>query len=393
MSGGRWVGVGAPVWAALRAAYEVAVRRQGTLVGTIDVLAHAAMRSAPPVFIPAPVRDGLREIATGGNAPLRYSPGETDPASMASLEAEVDAVLREVEWRVRRLTGPLLVVRAGDVERWDQRPRWTPAARAMVGGTLAEARARGVAFAGTSHLFLAMLRLRDCAGARFLAPNDAGHAAALASVGRDRGIDRAATPYPEPDNVAMEMSRGKFRIGARLARFVARAARLDPYLADSTSDIKAQAVRVEHPVAGAGHALLALLRVEACVTATQVRLSAESWARNQGAVLLRGAGLHPDRLAAALSAAPDPSPEVLADQAQRLRLGDPFLADELTLAERQAGDISLGHHHSQTGTTHYLLALLDAPTTAPLLAACNVDAADLRARATESLSAIPSAWS
>ncbi|HEV7707998.1 MAG TPA: hypothetical protein VGP16_07385 [Asanoa sp.] len=56
----------------------------------------------------------------------------------------------------------------------------------------------------------------------------------------------------------------------------------------------------------------------------------------------------------------------------------------------RAAEKSLGHRDGTSGTTHYLLALLDAPIASPLL---DVDAGELCAQVIGPLSEIPSAWS
>ncbi|GAA1895874.1 Clp protease N-terminal domain-containing protein [Asanoa iriomotensis] len=89
---------------------------------------------------------------------------------------------------------------------------------------------------------------------------------------------------------------------------------------------------------------------------------------------------------------PEPSAETLAEQVRRMRPGGPFLGDELLAAKERSEEISLHRRHRPTGTTHYLLALLEAPTTAPLLDACGVDSAALRASTEELLSQMPTAW-
>ncbi|GIF78499.1 Clp protease N-terminal domain-containing protein [Asanoa siamensis] len=397
MVGDRWIGVGDRVARALRGAYQGAVDQHRAAVGTVDVLAFAAtQRVSPPLHVPRAAWQGLREIASGGNAPLRYAPGEQVAAGSGEQVAaapgdEVEAVLREVEWRVRRITGRM---RPADAERWDDRPRWTPAVRALVGGTLGEAHARGVTFAGLSHLYVAMLRMPDCGGARYLAPNAVACAAAAASAGRDRRIDVEAAPHPDTDGLGLSAF-GRRGLGRRLTRTMIRLARVDPQFVGTTADIKAQAARLDHGVAAAGHAMLAMLRADACVRATDARVPIASQARNQGAPLLRAAGVDPYRLAAALAALappPEPGAAALAEQAKTLLRGDPFLAEELTAAEARAAEISLRHRHRATGTTHYLAALLDAPTAVPLLEACGVNATDLRARSTAALSAAPGAW-
>ncbi|WP_143049740.1 Clp protease N-terminal domain-containing protein [Asanoa ishikariensis] len=479
MSGGRWAGLGEPIMFALRRAYGSAFRGRAPLIGTIDVLAHATARAKRlPLLLDPSVLAELRGIAESPAHPSgRYGPGETIAATPP--DPEVEALLREVEWRVRRVARRPVPERKDDPDWWEHRPRWTPAARAQLAGTLAEAREHGVGFAGLGHLLLATLRLRDLPATRYLAANDVRRAEMIASVARDRTLGESSAPYPEPSPFPAE-GRG---LGARIGRAMSRLTRLDGFLLASTEDIKAQAVRLDHDVAGAGHALLALLRVDASFTATGAGFAPPRRARNHAAALLREAGLDPhrldtalapppnheagaplgsardrpvaglpsglgseaglpfgsardrpvaalrsglgseaglpfgsaaDRLAAGLPSGlspdavvplgpapdrlvdvlpPDPSPEAVAEQVEELRRGDPFLADELLRAGKRTAEISLHHHHAMSGTTHYLLALLEAPTAGPLLDACGVDGDDLRARATALLSAIPSAWS
>ncbi|SNT53294.1 Clp amino terminal domain-containing protein, pathogenicity island component [Asanoa hainanensis] len=452
MTSDRWVGVGAGLASVLRSSYETAILRGGSPADTIDLLAHAVV-PAPPAYVPERLMAGLREAAPGRHAAtLRRSRGEFDRTvavgrhdaappggsgefdrtvarsrrgaarrrgggeldrtvgvgrtvgaprrgrgrrelDRAVADAEVDATLREAEWQVRRVAGlPAVPVRESQVEPWSRRPLWTPAARAVVAGTLAEARDRGVAFAGRSHLLLAMLRLPDCAGARYLAPDAASRAAMIAAVAGDPRVDRTAKPYPEPEEIGLTDGRGLL---ARLGRAMARFVRFDPPLAAATHDIKAQAVRLDHGVAGAVHALLAMLRMDAAIAATGMRLPPPMIAPNQGAALLRAAGVDPHALAAALAdaaAPPHPSPELVAEQVKNLRRGDPFLADELDQARKRAGELSLRHQHESTGTTHYLLALLEARSVGPALERCGVDAADLSARTEAQLGAVPRAW-
>jgi hypothetical protein len=105
---------------------------------------------------------------------------------------------------------------------------------------------------------------------------------------------------------------------------------------------------LDHGVAGAGHALLGLLRADECFAAKGVLLPPPVRSRNHGADLTRDAGLNPCRLAAKLSASPplpDPGPETIAAQVKWLRRGDPFLSDELrvdgaALRARTAAELS-----------------------------------------------------
>ncbi|SNT53287.1 Clp amino terminal domain-containing protein, pathogenicity island component [Asanoa hainanensis] len=378
MAGSRWVGVGYQVAEVLRRAYATAVGR-GSPAGTLDVLAQAVRLPAMPVRFSAERRQELERVAMGSNH-LRpwYGPGEVDV--VAEPDSEVDPLLREIEWLVRRTAGRLGRVSVAQVEPWSARPRWTPATRVLLGNTLAEAWVRGVTFAGLSHLLLAMQRLRDCDGARQLARTGVRHSTGLTRL---VALDEESAPYPDAFMVDLEPAAKRRGPVAWFARFMIGQSPIDMPLGEARADIKAQAVRLDHGVAGAGHALLALLRADECLGAKRVRLPPRVRARGRGADLLRAAGMNPYRLAAKLSALPplpDPDPGSLAAQLRWLRRGDPFLSDELVRAEERAGEISREHGHTGTGTTHFLLALLEAPSTGPLLAACRVDGAALRTR-------------
>ncbi|MEV4534954.1 hypothetical protein AB0J82_14100 [Asanoa sp. NPDC049518] len=130
----------------MRPAYGSAVRDEARLVGTIDALAHATVRSRRlPLSLEASVLGDLRGIAESGSHPSgRYGPGEA--VARATPHPEVDAILREVEWKVRRLAAPI------------------------------------VDFAGPGHLLLATVRLRDCSAARYLVANNVRRAEMIADL-------------------------------------------------------------------------------------------------------------------------------------------------------------------------------------------------------------------
>ncbi|GAA1860923.1 Clp protease N-terminal domain-containing protein [Asanoa iriomotensis] len=386
MAGARWVGFGAQVTEVLCRAYAAAYRR-GSPAGSFDVLAQAVRQPALPVRFSKERREEL-EHAAMGLGPLRpqYGPGEVDV--VAPPDSEVDATLREVEWLVRRRAGRLTLVKPAQVEPWSDRPRWTPAARVLVFDTLAEAWVRDVTFAGLSHLLLAMQRLRDCDGARHLARTGLRHTTGLTRL---VALDEVAAPFPDPFMSGLEAKADGRGLGAWFARLMISFSTVAAPMATARDDIKAQAVRLDHGVAGAGHALLGLLRADECLAAKRVSMTPSVLARNRGAALLRDAGLNPYRLAAKLCAAaplPDPGPAAISAQAEWLRRGDPFLADELSQAEKRAEELAREHGHAGTGTTHYLLALLEAPSADPLLTACRVDPNDLRTRTAAALRAI-----
>lgn len=373
----------------LEQAYEAAVRRRADSVGTIDVLAHLAISDRPGAQgLLADSRAGLaRMVANPHTMPTWRSPGELGPQPETDFDFEAQAVLREVEWRVRRMAGLPGMLGRADVEHWQTRPRWTAGVEATLAGALTAARQHAVPFADLIHLLLAMLRLPGCDGTRFVFPYDHVQMDALEWLSRDPNLRRSGRPHPSFEASTM-VARQASPTG-RLAKWfftpLIRLSRVAPLLADVRVEARRQAVRVGHDVIGPAHTLLAMLTVDATLEAIGVRTTADHAGLNRGAFILRAVGVTADRLREVTTSRggpEDPPAEVLAEQLGQLRLGDPAEGAEVRSAWHRAGEISLACRHRTTGTNHLLLALVEdgAGEAASILRALGLDAATFRER-------------
>lgn len=396
-----FVALGAMPMTVLRLAYMEAVRRRADSVGTLDVLAHLAMyEKRNPEWLLADSRAGLAQlVAEPHRMPARPAAGELVPGPVPEFDPEVRAVLREVEWQVRRMAGRLLMVKESDVEHWDARASWTAGIQAMLAGALAAAREHGVAFAGRTHLLLGMLRLPDCDGTRYVFPDEQARMVAMERLSGEPELRRPGRPHPDFDFATMVTNQAS--LFDRLTRwFFApffRLTRVGPLFGEVPSEAKRQAVRLGHDVIGPAHTLLAMFTLDAALDTAGIRVPAEHAGRNRGAATLRAHGVDADRLrelAMARGEPEEPPAEVLAKQLNRLRPGDPFEGAEVAAGLDRAREISLAYRHRDTGTSHLLLALVedDAGEAAAILRALGVDPAAVRERVQQDLGSASAAW-
>jgi len=396
-----WAGLGAGSMEMLARAYVLAIRRRATLVGTADLLAQVAALGRQVRWRELDrQRETLSRIAFGLTSPPRQDhPGELRQPVPDTDAAEVRAVLREARWRACRRAGAhkFESLTPSDVREWGDRPQWTPAVSATLAGALAAARGQGRSFAGSAHLALGMLRVSDCAGTRYLVPGERDRRGAIGVLERSLpGLD-PVPPVPALGEIVAAVSpaaragRMERALGRVLAR-MSRVARTSPLITVAQGDLKRQAARLGHEVAGPAHALLAILAVETAWLSMEAPVSPP---RDQGALLLRDAGADPVRLSRLVEARPGPpapSSEVLAAQAVELRVGDPFLGDEVIAAGDRAAALSLHYRHADTGTSHYLLALLETGEGPAVLRELGVEVDALAAGVRASLGAVPPAW-
>nr|WP_221376401.1 Clp protease N-terminal domain-containing protein [Actinoplanes polyasparticus] len=349
--------LGARAMRVLIQAYAAAAGRNGSAVSTLDVAGWISAYDAR-LFAGA----GWNNVRNFAIAPARV-PDAAEP-SPGPFHPAVPDILREVEWRARRLPWA-----AG-------RPDWTPAVRVVITGALETAQ---VPFAGPPHLMRAMLDLPHCAGTSFVFPYEKGRAEARLTVGP--ALRRSDEPHPDLDHVRLMVSPGRRPLRGKLLMRMLRLARVSPLLTETVTEARRQAVRLGHDVIGPGHLMLALLTFDDILTAAGTPISD---AHNCGAFLLRAHGIGTTDLRYGLPLR-DPTAEELAGQLERLKPGDPF--DETAGILARADEISLAHHHPDTGTSHLLLALLDSEA-APLAG----DATALRERVAEDLRMVPAAW-
>ncbi|GIM96603.1 Clp protease N-terminal domain-containing protein [Paractinoplanes toevensis] len=386
---------------ALKRAYVEAVRHRAAAVGTLDLLVHVVMfeRRTPPWLL-AGARPRLIPLAAHLDR-ISALQTEGDAAPLSEFDPELRAVLREVEWRVRRSAGHFWSVKESAVDSWDTWPRWTGPARAVLAGTLVAARDSGMPFAGPVHFGYAMLSEPDCDGTRFVCPDEPARVAAVQQLSGEPARRRPDPPYPEFDEARVAMWPRSGRLLDRLAgRFFARVARLartGPLLAAVGPEARRQAVRAGHGVVGPAHTLLAILVLDATLTAARIPVPAHHSSRNRAASVLRAHGVDAGRLgeAVALRAAPaDPPAELLTEQLEALRPGDPFDSAETIAAHARARELSLAHRHPDTGTGHLLLALLENGTgeAAAVLRELGADPAAIRDQVENDLRAAPPAW-
>ncbi|MGK5740196.1 Clp protease N-terminal domain-containing protein [Micromonospora sp. URMC 103] len=389
-----FVALGAPPMMLLQMAYEAAVRRRADSVGTLDVLAHLATGDKPrPQWLFADSRAGLaRMVAEPHRMPTRRAAGELRPGPGTDLDSEVQAVAREVEWRARRMAGRPMMLRQSDVEHWEARPRWSAGVQAMLAGTLTAAREHAVPFADRNHLLLGMLRLPDCDGTRYAFPYEHARMAALERLSREPDLRRPAAPHPTLDLATMEANQAS--LPNRLAKWLFtpffRLARVGPLLGDIRGEARRQAVRSGHNLIDPAHVLLAMLTADATLEATGTRMPAEHTRHNRGGAILRAHRVDASRLREVIASRGqphEPPAEVLAEQLNHVRPGDPFEGTEVTAAWHRAMKISLAYRHRDTGTSHLLLALVEdgAGEAASILRAVGADVTTVRERVQQDL--------
>jgi hypothetical protein len=393
---------GARSMAALDWAYAAAVRRRAGGVSTLDVLTRVALheKSTPPWLFEGARQRLLRIAARPHEFPSERTVGELVAAPATGFDAEVRATLREVEWRVRRRAGRWGYVRTSDVEPWINRPQWTNAVHAMLGGALAVAHDKGVSFASPTHLMLAMLRLPSCDGTRYVFTYENARKIAVEWLSKEPDLRRADQPHPDVEWVKAALWPRSGPLPGRPLRWLlslgVRLSRIGPLLLEAEAEARRQAVRLGHRVVGPAHTLLAMLAVDARLDAAGIAMPAYHASRNRGASILRHCGVDVTRLrdlAACRGEPEEPAAEVLATQMDRLRPGDSFHGAEVVAAVMRAKDISLARRHADTGTSHLLLALIedDAGEAAAVLRALGVDPATVRERVEQDLGAAPAA--
>jgi len=389
-----FVALGAMPMRVLRNAYAAAPRRPASSVGTLDVLAQVAVyeKQLPPWLLAGP-GGGLRRMAVEpGRIPGGRSAGEISPGPDTDVEPEVRSVLRETEWRARRLPGT-----PPDAPP----PGWTSGVAAMLAGALAAAPDTGVPYAGLGHLLLGMLHVPGCDATRYLFPYETARAAAVERLRTEPGLRRTDEPHPELDDVRLALwpRSGSLidRLGGRLLARASRLARIGPLFVAVEPEARRQAVRLGHDVVGPAHVLLALLTVDATLEAAGIPVPAHHSSRNRGASVLRAYGVvdaHLRDTAARRGAPEQPPAEALAGQLKGLRPGDPVSGAATVAAMERAAELSLACRHPDTGTGHLLLALLedDAGDAAAVLRDLGIDPAAVRDRVEHDLRAAPAAW-
>jgi hypothetical protein len=189
-----FVAIGARSMRVLRNAYTAAIHRRAATVSTLDVLVHVAIfEKWTPPWLLAGSRANLKPLAVEPRLmPGGHSDAELVSGPISEFDPEVQAILREVEWRVRRMAGRLSIIKGSDVAQWDRRPQWTNGARTMLAGTLAAARDNGMPYAGPVHVMLAMLRMPGCDGTRWVFPYEHARVAAEERLGKEP--DSPSTP-------------------------------------------------------------------------------------------------------------------------------------------------------------------------------------------------------
>jgi hypothetical protein len=350
--------LGARAMRVLIQAYAATAGRNGAAVTTLDVLAWIS--AYDKVLFAGASWNNVRNFAI---APA-HVPDVDEPAS-GPFHPTLPAVLREVEWRARRLP-------------WARhcRPNWTPAVRVVITGALESA---PVPFAGPPHLTHAMLELPHCSGTTFVFPYENGRAAASLAI--TPALRRSDDPHPDLDEMRLMLTPGSRPFLAKLFTRMSRLARVSPLLAETRIEAKRQAVRRAHDAISPSHLLLALLTFDDVLTTAGMQIAT---GHNRGAHLLRAHGMETADLTYGLPQR-DPTPDELVEQLERLRPGDPF--DETAGVVDRAMEISLAHRHPDTGTSHLLLALLESEA-ADLIP----DAPTLRERVEDDLRTVPAAW-
>jgi hypothetical protein len=399
-----FVALGAMSMHVLQTTYAAAIRRRAATVGTLDVLVRVALyeKRTPPWLLAEGSRANLMRMAHDPDRiPVRRTDGDVVPGPVSEFDPEVRAILREVEWRVRRMPDRFSPVDSSDVDTWDKRPQWTAGARIVLAGALAAARDNGVPFASLTHLMVAMLRMPDCDGTRYVFPYEYARAAAVGRLSKEPDLRRADQPHPDLDYVRSTMwPRSRPLLGRLAGRFSARLsrlARIGPLLDSVDTETRRQAVRFGHGVVGPAHTLHALLVFDATLAAARIPVPARYSSRNRAASVLLAHGVDAGRLRqlAALRGMPeDPPAELLTPQLERLRPGDPFDGAETIAAAARARELSLAYRHPDTGTSHLLLALIENDTgdAAAILRDLDVDPAAVRERVEQDLRTAPAAW-
>ncbi|MGW4295591.1 Clp protease N-terminal domain-containing protein [Micromonospora chersina] len=392
-----FVALGAMPMRVLLRAYSGAVQRGADSVGTLDVLCRVAPypRSVPPWLLAgANGANLMRMAADPRRIPAGRAVGELVSGPASEFDDEVQAILREVEWRFRRQPGR----RPG---QQSVHPRWTSGVRVTLAGALHAARDSGTPFANLSHLVLGMLRLRGCDGTTYIFPHEYARLSAIDRMRAEPAMRRSDGPYPDLDDVRLALWPRSGSLVDRVAgRFFARASRLSrfgPLLAGVEFEAKREAIRLGQDVIGPLHILLAMLTHDATLEAARIPVPAHQSSRNRGAAVLRGHGVdvHRLRVLAARRGRPEEPPaEVLTEQLGSQRLGDPFAGTDVVTAMARAMEISLAYRHPDTGTGHLLLALIedDAGGGSAVLRDLGVDPTAVRARVEQDLRAAPAAW-
>ncbi|MFG3298854.1 Clp protease N-terminal domain-containing protein [Micromonospora chersina] len=392
-----FVALGAMPMRVLLQAYSAAVRHGSNSVGTLDLLCRVALypRSVPPWLLAgANGANLMRMAADPRRIPSGRAVSELVSGPASEFDDEVQAVLREVEWRFRRQPGRRL-------GRQTTHPAWTSGVRVTLAGALHDARDTGTPFANLSHLVLAMLRLRGCDGTNYMLPHEYARLSAVDRLRAEPAMRRTDQPYPDLDDVRLALWPRAGSLVDRVAgRFFARASRLSrfgPILAGVDLEAKRQAIRLGHDVIGPLHILLAMLTHDAMLEAARIPVPARQSSRNRGAAVLRSHGVDVHRLgvlAARRGAPEEPPAEVLTEQLSSQRLGDPFVGTDVVTAMARAMEISLAYRHPDTGTGHLLLALVedDAGDGSAVLRDLGVDPTAVRARVEQDLRAAPAAW-
>ncbi|MGW9194615.1 Clp protease N-terminal domain-containing protein [Micromonospora chersina] len=375
-------------------AYAAAARRGASSVGTLDLLCRVALhpRALPPWLLAGANGANLMRMATDPRRiPPRRAVGELVSGSVSEVDDEVRAILREVEWRSRRL----------GKQATHPHPLWTNAVRVTLAGALHAAGETGTPFANLSHLVLGMLQLRGCDGTDYVFPHEYARLSAIDRLRTEPATRRADEPYPELDDVRLALwpRTGSLvdRVAGRIFARASRLSRLGPILAGVDVEAKRQAVRLGQDVIGPLHVLLALLTHDAALDAARIPVPAHQSSRNRGAAALRGHGVDAHRLrvlAARRGGPAEPPAEVLSEQLSGQRLGDPFMGTDVVTAMTRAMEISLAHRHPDTGTSHLLLALVedDSGDASAVLRDLGVDPTAVRARVEQDLRAAPAAW-
>jgi hypothetical protein len=398
-----FVTLGALPMRVLRNAYEAAAQRRAGSVGTLDVLVQVAVyeRRIPPWLL-AGSSGGLRRMAAEPRRiSARRTVGELVSGSVTKFDPEVQAILREVEWRTRRMASRWSPAKRSGVERRDTRPEWTHGVCAMLAGALMTARDNVMPFASLTHLMFGMLRLPDCDATRHVFPYEYARVAAVERLSKEPDLRRPDQPHPDlhEERLAMWPRSGSLldRLAGRFLARVSRLARIGPLFNAVEVEARRQAVRLGHDVVGLAHILLAMLTLDATLGAARIPVPASHSSRNRGAAVLRAYGVDPARLrelAACRGGPEEPPAEVLTKQLDRLRPGDPFDGAEGVAVVERAKEISLAYRHPDTGTSHLLLALIedDAGEAAAILRDLGIDPAAVRERVEQDLRAASAEW-
>ncbi|MFG2107099.1 Clp protease N-terminal domain-containing protein [Micromonospora chersina] len=280
-------------------------------------------------------------------------------------------------------------------------PAWTSGVRVTLAGALHAARDTGTPFANLSHLVLGMLRLRGCDGTIYSFPHEYARLSAIDRLRTEPAMRRTDEPYPDLDDVRLALwpRSGSLidRVAGRFFAGASRLSRLGPILAGVDFEAKRQAIRLGHDVIGPPHLLLAMLTHDATLDAARIPVPAHQSSRNRGAAVLRSHGVDARRLrvlAARRGGPEEPPAEVLTEQLSSQRPGDPFRGTDAVTAMARAMEISLAYRHPDTGTSHLLLALIeaDAGDGSAVLRDLGVDPTAVRARVVQDLRAAPAAW-